>query len=193
MSDQPPEDPTSDLIEQVNAALTELNITNDATRDAVAAGLKEALDALAAMGVSLTATETKGAPSVAVVEGGRAEDAPPTGGAPPDLHIAEPPSSTESADPTITTRVLVGQQRRRSARAAPNATGRIVLEPGTRQTILSARRVRSYRLHCTAGALRVLVDGQPLDTITTGQSIDVEGTMLQVSATDSAAGSFQRL
>lgn len=37
MSDQPPEDPTSDLIEQVNAALTELNITNDATRDAVAA------------------------------------------------------------------------------------------------------------------------------------------------------------
>ena len=42
MSDQPPDDPTDDIIEQVNAALTDLNITNDATRDAVAAALKEA-------------------------------------------------------------------------------------------------------------------------------------------------------
>ena len=72
MSDQPPDDPTDDIIEQVNTALTDLNITNDATRDAVAAGLKEALDALASMGVPLQASETTGGPSVAVVEGGRA-------------------------------------------------------------------------------------------------------------------------
>jgi len=190
MSGQPPDDLTGDIIEQVNAALADLNITNDATRDAVAAGLKEALDALAAMGVSLEESETKGSPSVAVVEGGRAEDAPPSGGAPPDLHIAAPP---ETNDPSVTTRVLVSKSRMRPESSTATPPGRIALKAGTRQTILRALRARDYRIHCDVGALRILVDGQPLDTITAGQSIDVEGAMLQVSAAQTATGSYRRL
>lgn len=193
MSDQPPDDPTDDIIEQVNAALTDLNITNDATRDAVAAGLKEALDALAAMGALQGAGESKGSPSVAVVEGGRAEDAPPTGGAPPDLHIAEPPDEPQPAAPPVTTRVLAMRSRARSERSSASTLGRIALEPGARQTILRALHVCAYRIHCTAGALRILVDGQPLDTIVAGQSIDIEGTMLQLTAAEAATGSYQRL
>ena len=176
MSDQPPDDPTDDIIEQVNAALDGLSITDDATRDAVAAGLKEALGALSAMGV--TPTPGREAPSVAVVEGGRAEDAPPTSGAPPDLHIAAPPTDAQPASAAPTARVVVSRAPIRSRPAAADPAGHIALAPGTRQTILRARQARAYRIHCTDGALRVLIDGQPLDTVAAGQSIDVEGAML---------------
>ena len=193
MSGQPPDDPTDDIIEQVNTALTDLNITNDATRDAVTAGLKEALDTLASMGIPLQASEPGRRPSVAVVEGGRAADAPPTGGAPPDLHIADPREPPEETAPPLTTRVVVSKSQPRTERTVSAAPGSITLEPDTRQTILRALHTRTYRLRCSEGSLKILVDGQPLDTLTAGQSIDVEGAMIQVTATEAATGSYQRL
>lgn len=160
MPGDPPDDSLRDLFSQVDAALTELNITDDATRDAVTAGLTEALSELAG--------RQKPSPSLRLVDDPQ-----------------EPPQDEAPAS-----RVKVVRSHRRPAL---QPEGRIAVEEGEAQTLHRSAAPRPYRLHCDTGELLVIADGQPLDAVRAGQSIDVEGAMLQVRGRKTSAGRFTRL
>jgi hypothetical protein len=99
------------------------------------------------------------------------------------------------------TRIVVKVAGR--AAAAPVSPGRaelahalISLEPGdTAQTIFHGSVPRAYRLCCSSGALQVSLDGAPVETLTAGRAMDVEGAVIRVSVLGAAAGagSFLRL
>ena len=163
MPKPPPDDPApfADLIAQVDVALSELNITDDATRDAVAAGLTEALSALTGE------EKPSAAPSLRLV------DAPPQ----------ETPTPAQPRVGVVRT----------TFQPSLDTAGRIAVEADALQTLHRSAAARPYRLHCDTGALLVIADGQPVDTVRAGQSIDVEGAMLQVRGRKTSTGRFIRL
>jgi hypothetical protein len=92
MSDRrPPEDPWSEVLEQVDDALADAGITDEPDRAALLEGVRSALDSL----VGGDAREDDG-PDVVVVEGGRGMDEPPTAGVAPPLRVAD---ADEAVDP----------------------------------------------------------------------------------------------
>lgn len=89
MSDRrPPEDPWSEVLDQVEDALVEAGIGAEPERGALLDGVRSALDSL----VGLDTSQDIG-PEVVVVEGGRGEHEPPTEGAVPPLRVADPPAA----------------------------------------------------------------------------------------------------
>lgn len=80
--------------------------------------------------------------------------------------------------------------------AAP--PGRIQLQAGAVQAVFRGRRACAYRLGCEQGRIEVRVDGEPVGLLDPGQSLDVEGTAVDVCAAgapgDAAVrGSYGRL
>ena len=63
------------------------------------------------------------------------------------------------------------------------------------QTVYRGELARGYRLHCSQGPMRILLDGQPVETVDVGQSIDVEARLIRVQAVDGVVlqGCFIRL
>ena len=178
---RPPDDESrlDAILSEVREALDEAGIAGEAIRGALLDGVREALGAEPE--VSTTG------PEMTVVEGGRAPDAPRAAGGAPELTIAEERSQAEPSR----TRVVVT----RAGDPAPDAKpgrGRIVVQDET-QTIFHGAATRAYRLHCERGALRVSLDGQPAESMTTGQSLDVEARLIRVSARGDARGWFARL
>ena len=104
MSDRPPRDPedltlggiVDEVVSQVKVALDEADVTSRRSRDLLLDGLRdvlEAIDPASVRGQGDPAPPDQPPPvppDVEVVEGGRAEDAPPTQGPRPDLKVAEP-------------------------------------------------------------------------------------------------------
>lgn len=78
---RPPEDPWSEVLEQVEVALDDAGIGDEPDRAVLLDGVRSALDALVGM-------DTRDGPGVVVVEGGRRGDDPPTQGAAPPLRVA---------------------------------------------------------------------------------------------------------
>lgn len=156
-----------DIVHQVEDALREADLDDDSTRDAVLAGVREAMSAL-------QPPKPPKPPHISVLPGGRGADAPPP----------------ERPKVRVSTEVL----RPARPRVVSRGAGQIRLgADGGMQTILQAPGPRAYRLWCAAGALRVMADGQPVARLLPGQSLDVEAGLIQVSADEAASGGYRRL
>ena len=157
-----------EIVAQVDAALSEADLTDETTRDAVLSGVQEAMGALR------EPPRPTGKPHIEVLQGGRQPAEPEP----------EPEPSVQ-----VTTRV----HREPLLRVRPGEGSIQLPEAGGVQTILHARAPRAYRLRCGAGSLRVMAEGQPIASLLSGQSIDVEASLIQVSSAAAASGRYQRL
>ena len=210
------DDRWSDVIHQVLGALHEANVDDPYTREALAEGVRQALDSLGdgtdlnieIMGTEMMESPMKTSRDVAVVEGGRQPDSPPTEGKKPSLRIAEPGEEEETADTTegdaygqpIVTQVKVLQGSPfQSISTHPNhASGWISLPKNGApedawQTVYKGLRARLYRIAChPGGRIDVTVDGDQVERLSPGQSIDVEGLAIRVTTPDEggAMGSY---
>ena len=146
---------------------------------------------------------------VVVVEGGRTDDQPITEGDIPKLHIADDAvedvaessggsnedSTSPMGSPTLATTVRVfrsgfealpqsGDESLSPAGPAPILAneGQIALGPdgAQHQTLFRGNSPHIYRVHCDDGIMKVLVDGQSVETLNPGQSLDVEGRFLSI-------------
>ena len=91
------DDHWSDVIDQVLNALNQANVSDPNTRDALADGVREALESMGmGMGINIEISSSGdvnvdgASPDVEVVDGGRNPDQPPTEGKKPALRIATP-------------------------------------------------------------------------------------------------------
>jgi hypothetical protein len=211
MSDRrPPDDPWSEVLDQVEDALEDAGVVSPPDREALLDGVRSALDALVGMD-----TRTDAGPDVVVVEGGRREDEPPTAGATPPLRVAEGPApdpdgpedawqaAADGADRWSSSedeewdeeweesggwpgdsRVVV---RVPSAGAGPfpglHEQGRFHVAPGAApHTLFMGPAPRAYRVACAEGAARVGVDGGASVSVAAGCSVDVEARHITIAA-----------
>ena len=153
-------------------------------------------------------------PNVTLVDGGRDDDAPSTDTPRPELRVqsggesgwpveenvpatvGEAPAGAalDSHSPAVRVTRMSGPRLRASA---GDAWSMIRLDPEVGreawQTVFAGREVRPYRLQCSSGDLRVFVDGEPVTELASGQSVDVEGTLVRVSAEVVVRGRYLRL
>jgi hypothetical protein len=144
---------------------------------------------------------------VSVVEGGRGEADPPSPGEKPKLHVAPVANDDQAEEPDFTndpliapppqfvTKVKVLRTPPRVVKTASTNTtlqglkgeGWINVATGGEpdaawQTIYQGRTPRVYRVACTRGVLDVTLDGAQVERLRPGQSIDVEGKLVRVTA-----------
>ena len=206
------DDRWTSVIDQVLEALDEAEVSDPSTRDALAEGVRQAIESLESgigldvqiIGEGFPLAEDE-PPEVEVVDGGRTGDEPPTDGEKPKLRISEPKEdearedSWEKSSPTQSIRTAVKVLRGRGDRSGVShipgleTTGwiRVAAEAGSDaawQTIYAGLKPRLYRVACSSGSLDVTVDGESIERLLAGQSIDVEGTMVRVSAVDETSG-----
>lgn len=210
------DDRWSDVIHQVLGALHEANVDDPDTREALAEGVRQALESLEDgmdLNIEIMGTEMMEGPSsspadVAVVEGGRQPDSPPTEGKKPSLRIAEPsegedtPGTTDGdpfGQPVFTqVKVLQGSPFPSQSSRLNHAAGWISLPKNGApedawQTVYKGLRARLYRIAChPGGRIDVTVDGDQVERLRPGQSIDVEGLAIRVTTPDEggATGSY---
>ena len=196
------DDHWSDVIEHVLTALDEADVSDRGTRDALAEGVRAALDAMSTsegIDVQIIGHESMapdpGMPEVEVVPGGRAGDDPPTASARPELRIAEPDEDRpDDATPPVVTRVHVNRLDRATTAPADLAHGGWIRvrgdgQPESRwQTVYAGRRPRLYRVACSSGTLDVSVDGAAVERLATGQSMDTAGRAIRVTTDDRGEG-----
>jgi hypothetical protein len=207
------DDQWSDVIDQVLSALGDANIKDGPTRETLAAGVREALESLqdgVGIDVEILGSElfdmgagVDSATNIEVVPGGRESDEPKSEGVKPELRIAEPDDTavteTESAGVSdsgpILTHVKVLHSGARSAgvqgKKIPGLSdaGWIHVAPGGAaqsewQTVYRGLSPRLYRIACAQGCLDVTVDGESVERLVAGQSIDVEGAAIRVTSTE---------
>lgn len=157
-----------EIVAQVDEALSEAELTDKTTRDAVLAGVREAMSALC------EPPRPAGKPHIEVLQGGWQ----------PQEEALDP-----GPDAQVTTRV----HREPLVRVRPGEGTLHLPEEGGVQTVLHAGAPRAYRLRCSSGRLRVMAEGQPIAMLISGQSIDVEASLIQVSSAAAARGRYQRL
>jgi hypothetical protein len=190
-------------MKQVEIALDEARIDGVAIRDSLIRGVREALGTLESVLEPVGSVEEE-TPEVVVMDGGRSEDQPASEGEPPDLRLAHEeqsesssdasPSSETSSSPVNTTvrvfRTGIGSPAGTGVLGASpglSEAGRIRIEEGAAdagQTLYRGTETRSYRLHCELGRMRILLEGQPVETLLPGQSIDVDTPLLRVLSVD---------
>ncbi|MBT3221424.1 MAG: hypothetical protein HN348_20260 [Proteobacteria bacterium] len=198
------DDKLDGLVEQVEAALDALNIGDDATRDAVVDGLRDAFKTVKDLNFSdLNFNAEVETPEVVVIDGGRegeeeVEDeveAKPR----PELHIVE---DEESISPEVTTmgdvKVRVIHPHTKTARTRRfdlQAQGEINLAGRSWQTLFRGESSRTYRLCCRTGVLDVALNGALVEQLKPGQTIDIEANLIRVRAEtdEEASGSYVRL
>jgi hypothetical protein len=223
MAERPPgdgDDLWTEVIEQVTDALNDSDIDLGLTRDALIDGVRQALESLSD-GIDVqfdVMTTTEGvandaAAGVSVVEGGRSDSDPPTPGDKPNLRVAAPTVGDDDdgmvAPPSnVVTKVKVLRTAPRSVSVQQvtdtvpglGVAGWINVVGGDGadsawQTIYQGRVARVYRVACTRGMLDVTRDGEPVERLRAGQSIDVEGCLVRVSAAEdeSAKGGYAQV
>lgn len=156
--------------------------------------------------------ETPVRPTVTLVEGGRDDDSPASNAPRPELRVQsggdsgwpmEADANLSSGEaqvaldlnpPGVRVARMSGPRLRASA---GDAWSMIRLDPDQGreawQTVFAGREVRPYRLQCSSGELRVFVDGEPITELASGQSVDVEGKLVRVSAEMVVRGRYLRL
>ena len=200
------DDRWSDVIHQVLDALSDANVDDPSTRDALAESVRQALESMndgIDLNIQILGGEEMLPPTasmdVEVVDGGRDENTPPTEGKKPSLRIAEESDLTEESvsenRPYMTqVKVLQGATLGNTIPMSSDY-GRITLpnngEPESSwQTIYQGLRPRLYRVSCfPGGKIDVTVDGLQVERLSPGQSIDVEGLAIRVTSPDSAGAS----
>lgn len=193
MSTDPPRTPWTDVLDQVRDALEDAGIGAGDIREEVVSGVGEALRALRSAGLAPD-PEADGAaePSVGVVEGGRPAGSPPTPGPRPDLHVAAP---TEGQAAPRSPRPQVQVHVRTSA-PLPALDGPVSfgLEDDEAQTLYRGSAPHPYRVAVDSGSVRLLLDGAPAETLSAGQSMDLDVAHLcAVAEHGRAEGRFLRL
>jgi hypothetical protein len=207
------DDEWSGVIEQVLSALGDANIKDGPTRESLTDGIREALESLqtgVGLDVEILGSELfdmgAGADSgvnIEVVPGGRDSDEPKSAGVKPELRLAEPDDSAVTASespgvpgsgPVLThvkvlhsgSRSMGGQGKQISGLSE---AGWIHVAPGGAaqsewQTVYRGLSARLYRIACAQGCLDVTVDGESVERLVAGQSIDVEGAAIRVTSTE---------
>ena len=220
MSDRPPtdgDDLWSEVLDQVADALTDADLGDPGTRDALLQGVRDALEGMGGAidmdiqvvteGVTMDPDSDSEGGAVSVVEGGRSEADPRTPGEKPDLRVADlpgdghtdevPMDASEPAGPVLTQVKVLRTGLRGSARSESipglGQAGWIQVAgnggpDGAWQTLYKGERSRLYRIGCTQGSLDVTVEGESIERLRAGQSIDVQGTLVRVSAVDDGSG-----
>jgi len=209
MAEPPDGDDTwSSLRDQVEEALRKAGLGDRHLDEAVVQAMEQAFAALGSLSADTEVSPSS--PDVTVVEGGRRDDQPPAPGDPPELRLATEAGADSHDDlGTGDTKVRVtvhrldrDGRRRSNTDASAKRTdrrlliqGRIRVAPDGHQTIFRGSESRSYRLLCNEGTLRITLDGLPAESLSAGQSIDVDAALIRVSGADgaSAAGTYVRL
>jgi hypothetical protein len=97
----------------------------------------------------------------------------------------------ESEGPGPVTRVVRVQA---PLRRKGGEQGRIAVGEASWQTVLRAGSPRAYRLTVDEGQLDVALDGELVERVLAGQSLDVEGALIRVrAASGRSRGRYQRL
>ncbi len=200
-----PRDPDDieEVLGQVESALDELEIVDGDERDALLTSLRDVLGSLGDLPLTTVEVRTVrlqpqvATPSVSLLDGGRNDDDVVDVGARPALRLAN------EADSALSEAVVEagGQSRRpRTQDTFPEPPGHIRFPaPGEMadQPIFQGNRARTYRVRCLAGSLAVRVDDAVLAPLRAGQTVDVEGRRISVSAvastSDAAEGRYIRL
>ncbi len=210
MSKRPPRDGDeiwSEVLDQVSDALDAADLGDLTTRDALLDGVRQALEGVGTtldMELEIMTADEPDA-SVSVVEGGRAEADPRTPGEKPNLRVAdltdeETDHGDDAADVTrpVVTQVKVLRTPPRVATHAEAVPGlgqagwiQVTAGGGAEaswQTLYQGKRPRLYRIGCTQGTLDITLDGAQVERLRAGQSIDVEGSLVRVSAVEEGSG-----
>jgi len=168
------DDGYDDLVEGVRDALREAGVEWDSPE--LWAGLRRALDE-------------------ALVQ----EPAPPGG---PRLRVVDPEETPEERPPVPASSgvrvVRVAAPATVRARTTTTATldSGVIAVAGERwQTLFRGRSPRTYRVHATSGQLDLAVDGELVERLAPGQSIDIEGELVRACGVEgaSATGLYRRL
>ena len=72
-------------------------------------------------------------------------------------------------------------------------SGRLALAAGQWQTLFRGLQVRAYRVHVQTGQVDLAVDGELVERIEPGQSVDVEGSLIRAHGVTDASGLYLRL
>jgi len=179
---RPPDDESrlDAILNEVRDALDEAGISNDGIRGALLDGVRDALGELGG---------EQGGPEMTVVDGGRSAGEPRAEGAPPELTIAD---GEKAPEPSRIKVFVTREESKAREEVVTDGRGRIAVSDGT-QTVFHGAVARAYRLHCDAGVLRVSLDGQPAESLSQGQSLDVEARLIRLSAQEDAGGWYTRL
>lgn len=213
MSEQPPrdgDDVWSEVLDQVADALDEADLGDGATREALLDGVRQALEGVGGtidMDIEVVTEAGEPDPSVSVVEGGRTDTDPRTPGDKPNLRVADLPEDgfTDETEPDDPMRVRPVVTQVKVLRTPPRTTASSDAIPGLGQagwiqvaggagaeaawqTLYKGACARLYRVGCTQGSLDVTLDGAQVERLRAGQSIDVEGCLVRVSAVDESSG-----
>ncbi len=181
--DGPPSDSVVDeVVDQVQRALDEAQLSLGPARDQLAAELRAAFRMV---GKDLLGRAPASEPSLSVVVGGREEDAPRAAAPDPGLRVAAPPAEADPAPAAPLTPGLRWVMRKPLAGAG--VPGKLRLDPPTDgddgwQTLFRGSAPRAYRIHCDTGTLEVAIDGLPGERVRAGCSMDLEARLVRVRA-----------
>ena len=140
--------------------------------------------ALGEAGMSLDSPELMAELRSALTELG----SPPPEGK-PNLRVVEP---DEPAAPSTTVRTVKLTRPVQSRLAAPNV-GSVTVAKGAWQTVFRGAQSRPYRVAVDVGALDIAVDGELVERIGPGQTVDVEGALIRVQGAEASSGTYRRL
>lgn len=190
--------PWADVLDQVREALDDAGVGAGEVRDELVRGVKDALHTLQGRPDEPPQGQDPPAasPDVTIVPGGRADDAPPAPGSPPDLRVAPPESAATPVSPSVSVSVRRARAPTALSPTDLSATGVFsVPADGSTQTLFRSDRAHPYRVVCDSGGLRISLDGAPADSLVCGQSMDVYARLVRVRADhdDGATGRYVRL
>ena len=208
------DDRWSDVVKQVLDALDDADVADIDTRDALAEGVRQALESLetgVGIDVQILGDERpfpeSESVSVELMEGGRRQEEPRSAGHAPDLRIANPednkddePSHLDDLEdygtesPSMFTHVKVvrnndpAQKTRKPHRVLPGlAEAGWIHVAGSEspdaswQTVYQGATPRLYRVACSQGLMDVTADGDAVERLRPGQSIDIEARLIRVT------------
>ena len=186
-----------DLVNQVEIALETIDIEGVDARDSIVEGLRQALQSAAEIEL-----EASAAPGVVVLQGGKAgapEDEVELEGESrrPELRVFERDDEAPEGLRDIRVKVIEPKVfRRRKVDENPVTEGTILVDNTIEwQTIYRGVEPATYRVWKADGQLQLALDGQWVEAMHPGQSLDVRASLIRVrtAATDPVAASYVRV
>jgi hypothetical protein len=186
-----------DLVNQVEIALETIDIEGFDARDSIVEGLRQALESAVEMDL-----ETSAFPEVVVLEGGRdpSEALDSEEGSErsrPELRVIERDEEAPEGLRDVRVKVIdpdrVTRRRRGNTRLSQ---GTILVDSSIEwQTIYRGSEPATYRIWKADGHLEVALDGEWVEAVNSGQSLDVCGGVIRVRtrAQDPVAASYLKV
>jgi hypothetical protein len=183
-------DEFNDMFHQVEAALDAMNLGQGDTRDALMSGVREALTSLVDVDLSSVQVDAgHEGPGVVVLDGGKGDDTdevPKDASGRPDFQVFDGDDAMTDEVPKIRPDVQVRVIRSGTHPEAldPMQVGQIVLPAqeaeGPWQTVYRGASEAAYRLVCDFGALEISLEGDLVEQLVPGRSIDLSGQLIRV-------------